>query len=148
MPNQQIEPATVTRLRSISPQLLSRKLRVAGWLLHHNTENSTILIHDGEDALLVDVSLCLSPSALSPWLRESKTIVMALGYLEFSHRALPLPVLSAHAPLVDVNPHLVLRAILAEEARDLDMSLWNKAIEAREEVMARAESDQSRQEQR
>ena len=103
MPNQQIESAAVTRLASISPKLLSRKLRVAGWyviqyrvfgfpqadwgscrLLHHDTETSTIMIHDGADALLVDVSLCLSPFTPSPWLGESRTIVMVLGYLESS----------------------------------------------------------------
>ncbi|KAI9067099.1 hypothetical protein FKP32DRAFT_1609620 [Trametes sanguinea] len=136
MPNQQIESATTTRLRSISPRLLSRKVRVAGWLLHHDTANQTIMIHDGEDALLVDVSLCLNPGASSPWLRESRTIVMALGYLELSERQLPLPVLSAHAPNVEVNPRLVLKAIVAQEARDLDMALWNKAIEAREQAAA------------
>ncbi|KAL7281267.1 hypothetical protein ACG7TL_004575 [Trametes sanguinea] len=137
MPNQQIESATTTRLRSISPKLLSQKLRVAGRLLHHDTANQTVLIHDGEDALLVDVSLCLNPGASAPWLRESRTVVMALGYLELSDRQLPLPVLPAHAPDVEVNPRLVLRAIVAQEARDLDMALWNKAIEAREEVAAR-----------
>ncbi|CDO69294.1 hypothetical protein BN946_scf184976.g13 [Trametes cinnabarina] len=142
MPNQQIESATPTRLHAISTKLLSRKLRVAGRLLHHDTENSTILIHDGEDALLVDVSLCLSPGASSPWLREPGTIVMALGYLELLERSVPLPVLSAHAPDVAVNPRLVLKAIVAQEARDLDMAVWNKAIDAREEVTARETSQQ------
>ncbi|KAI0334971.1 hypothetical protein GY45DRAFT_1367013 [Cubamyces sp. BRFM 1775] len=142
MPNQQIESAAVTRLASVSPKLLSRKLRVAGWLLHHDTETSTIMIHDGADALLVDVSLCLSPYTPSPWLRESRTIVMVLGYLESSEKAIPLPVLPAHAPIVDVNPRLVLRAIVAEEARDLDMALWNKAIQAQEECASRARGPQ------
>ncbi|KAI0356202.1 hypothetical protein OH77DRAFT_1401713 [Trametes cingulata] len=133
MPNQQVESAAATRLSSISSKLLSKKLRVAGWLLHHDAESSIVLIHDGEDALLVDISLCLNAWRSAPWLRESRTIIMALGYLEASAKALPLPVLSAHAPLVNVNPHLVLRAIVTEEARDLDMSLWNRAIEAQEE---------------
>ncbi|KAI0373397.1 hypothetical protein BV20DRAFT_1049819 [Pilatotrama ljubarskyi] len=133
MPNQQVESAAATKLSSISPKLLSRKLRVAGWLLHHEPESSIILIHDGEEALLVDISLCLNAWRSAPWLRESRTVIMALGYLESSHKALPLPVLSAHAPLVNVNPHLVLRAIVTQEARDLDMSLWNRAIEAQEE---------------
>ena len=42
------------------------------------------------------------------------------------------------APLVSVNPHLILRAIVAEEAKDLDMALWNRAIDAREKCIARA----------
>ena len=43
--------------------------------------------------------------------------------------------LPTHAPLVSANPHVVLRAIVAQEARDLDMALWNRAIEAREEAL-------------
>ena len=46
--------------------------------------SSTIMIHDGEDALLVDISLCLSGYRRALWLRENKTPVMALGYLEAS----------------------------------------------------------------
>ncbi|KAI0675021.1 hypothetical protein C8Q78DRAFT_1075364 [Trametes maxima] len=134
MPNQQIESATATRLASVSPQMLSRKLRVAGQLLHYDIDSSTVLIHDSEDALLVDVALCLSAWRSTPWLREPRTVVMALGYLESSDKPLSLPVLSAHAPLVNVNPRLVLRAIVLEEARDLDLSLWNRAIAAREAV--------------
>lgn len=43
------------------------------------------MIHDGEDALLVDVSLCVQNAWRSPpWLRESGTIVMAVGYVESS----------------------------------------------------------------
>ncbi|KAI0645415.1 hypothetical protein C8Q79DRAFT_1010382 [Trametes meyenii] len=145
MPNQQIESATTTRLASISPRMLPRKLRVAGQLLHHDVESSTILIHDGEDALLVDVSLCLNAWRSAPWLREPRGIVMALGYLESSDKPLPLPVLSSHAPLVNVNPHLVLRAIVLEEARDLDLALWNRAIVAREAVAHTPAPDLSEQ---
>lgn len=39
---------------------------------------------------------------------------------------------------MNVNPYLVLRAIVAEEARDLDMSLWNCAIKAQEEAAQRS----------
>ena len=51
-------------------------------LLHDDITSSVIMIHDGEDALLVDISLCLSAFKPSLWLRESKSLVMALGYLE------------------------------------------------------------------
>lgn len=40
------------------------------------------MIHDGEDALLVDIKLCLSAFKTSLWLRESKSLVMVIGYLE------------------------------------------------------------------
>ena len=42
------------------------------------------MIHDGEDVLLVDVSLCLNAARSTRWLRESKTVIMAVGYLEVS----------------------------------------------------------------
>ncbi|KAI0702986.1 hypothetical protein C8T65DRAFT_786932 [Cerioporus squamosus] len=143
MPSQQVEPATPTRLSSISAQLVSRKLRVAGWLLHDNSASSIIMIHDGEDALLVDITLCLSAFKTSLWLRESKSLVVVLGYLEHRPIALSLPVLHAHAPDVAVNPHLILRAIVAEEARDFDMALWNHAIQAREDCDRRQEDRRS-----
>ena len=41
-----------------------------------------IMIYDGEDALFVDVSLCLSALAPARWLGESKAVVMAMGHLE------------------------------------------------------------------
>ncbi len=59
--------------------------------------------------------------------------------LRVRQTALPVPVLHAHAPDVAVNPHLILRAIVAEEARDLDMPLWNRAIQAREDCDRRQE---------
>ncbi|RDX50147.1 hypothetical protein OH76DRAFT_1349505 [Lentinus brumalis] len=139
MPSQQVQPATATRLSSISARLIAHKLRIAGWLLHDSSASSIIMIHDGEDALLVDIALCLSAFKTSLWLRESKSLVMVLGYLEHCPTALPVPVLHAHAPDVAVNPHLILRAIVAEEARDLDMPLWNRAIQAREDCDRRQE---------
>ena len=175
MPNQQIEHGAPTRLSTITSLLASQKLRVAGRqdfsircvsqyfaeglasrLLHDDTESSTIMIHDGEDALFVDMSLCLNPWKRSLWLRESKSVIMVLGYLELSSvsrpcylletfdilrgwllctECSPLPLLHAHAPLVDVNPRLVLRAIIVEEARDLDLALWNRAVQAQEELV-------------
>ena len=62
-------------LHSLTAQRLLR-------LLHDDTASSVIMIHDGEDALLVDISLCLCAFKTSLWLRESKSLVMALGYLE------------------------------------------------------------------
>ncbi|KAI0743824.1 hypothetical protein C8Q80DRAFT_1272461 [Daedaleopsis nitida] len=143
--SQQVESAVPTRLASISSRFASRKLRVAGWLLHDDAASATIMIYDGEDALLVDISLCVTGYRRALWLRESKTAVMALGYLEASREDLPLPVLHSHAPLVNVNPHLILRAIVVEDAKDLDMALWNRAIRAREDAASHktASADES-----
>lgn len=64
------------------PHLRSLTTRDFPRLLHDDSASSVIMIHDGEDALLVDASLCLSAFKTSLWLRESKSLVMALGYLE------------------------------------------------------------------
>ena len=53
-----------------------------GRLIHDDAPASTIMICDGDDALLVDVSLCLSAVRPAHWLRESRAVVMAVGYLE------------------------------------------------------------------
>ena len=43
------------------------------------------MIYDGEDALFVDVSLCLNAWKPSLWLHESRTAVIVLGYLELTN---------------------------------------------------------------
>ena len=56
-------------------------------------------------------------------------------------RPLRVPELHSHAPPVSINPHLILRAIVVREARGLDMALWNRAIQAREDDARRSASD-------
>lgn len=42
-----------------------------------------LMMHDGEDALLVDISLCVRNAWRSPrWVFESKTVIMVVGYVE------------------------------------------------------------------
>lgn len=44
-----------------------------------------LMMHDGEDALLVDISLCVRNAWRSPrWVFESKTVIMVVGYVESS----------------------------------------------------------------
>ncbi|KAH9928762.1 hypothetical protein B0H21DRAFT_120473 [Amylocystis lapponica] len=129
-----VEPATPFTMSSITRKLASRKLRIAGRLLAYDILSATILVADAGSALFVDISLCLDPGKSLPWLREGKTTVIALGYLEERDNPLPLPVLPAHAPATEVDPHLVLCALLVTDSPDLDMELWNRAIEERERI--------------
>ena len=101
-----IDHAHVVTISSIagsrSPELVTRKIRVAGRLVRiflficsssdtttrrvqaYDSLNGLIVLRDGEttDDVLVDISLCLSPFKTYPWLQEQNTVVMILGYLE------------------------------------------------------------------
>ncbi|CCM03338.1 uncharacterized protein FIBRA_05467 [Fibroporia radiculosa] len=129
---QKLQTATPITIASVSQEMTSRKVRVAGRVLAHNTEASLLLLADGDAALFVDISLCLSPFKSAPWLQEINTPVLALGYIEESPNPLPLPTLPLHAPsATKVDPYLVLKALLVTEAPDLDLAMWNHAIEER-----------------
>jgi len=128
----QIQAARPVRIASIEPQLVSQKLRIAGRILAYNREDAILLIAYGSDALFVDISLWLDPSKFLPWLEESNNIVMVLGYLEERTEALPLPTLPLHARDVEVDPHLVVSALLVSECPDLDIDMWNRSIVERE----------------
>ncbi|OBZ66567.1 hypothetical protein A0H81_13466 [Grifola frondosa] len=126
---QQVEHASPVKLSSITTDLVSRKLRIAGRLLAYDFDTTILLLHDGDNGLLVDVSLCLNPYKSMRWLRESNAIVMVFGYLEQSSSPLPVPALPYHSRATKVNHYLVLRAMLAQEAPDLDLVLWNRCLE-------------------
>ena len=52
---------------------------------------------------------------------------------------LPIPVLPAYAPAPGIDGRIVLRALLVTAARDLDMRMWNLAIQERECAEAQTE---------
>ena len=41
-----------------------------------------MILTDEDDSVLIEVSLCVDPFKSSHWLRESRTMVVAMGYLE------------------------------------------------------------------
>jgi len=45
---------------------------------------------------------------------------------------LPIPVIPSYAPAPVINPQLVFRALRVIQASDLDLNLWNLAIEEKE----------------
>lgn len=54
-------------------------------MLHYDDDTSMLMMHDGEDALLVNISLCIRNAWRSPqWVFESKTVIMVVGYIEAS----------------------------------------------------------------
>ncbi|KDQ57752.1 hypothetical protein JAAARDRAFT_194034 [Jaapia argillacea MUCL 33604] len=132
----QMDPATPIKLSSIrngGDALLGRKFRIAGRSLSYDPETQLILLGDRDALVLVDVSLCADPYKGSSWIREDKSIIMAIGYLERSPTPFPIPYVPSHTmiPRVSVDATLVLRAIIVIEASDLDLGLWNTAIDER-----------------
>lgn len=127
-------------------------------MLSYDTDTQLVIVIDGEDALLVDVSLCVDPWT-GPWIRERLCKVMTLGHLESADVSifpsegvathlvdfsalkdqLAIPTLPNFAPAPSVDPHLVLRAILITPVPDLDLNLWNASIK---EMEASIDSDE------
>ncbi|KAI0345856.1 hypothetical protein BDW22DRAFT_1353461 [Trametopsis cervina] len=116
--------AEVLRISSLTPAHRLRKIRVAGRLQAYALEESIIVLEDDDLHLLVDISLCLSGQASYPWLRERNTVVVAVGYLEVTDMILE----------DDTEPvtTIILHALLITERRELDLRVWNAAIEQSE----------------
>ena len=74
-----------------------------------------VQLTDGNHVLPVDVSLCLDPFKNPSWLHERHALVMFIGHLE---------VIQAHS----ASDSVILRALIASETTDLQMSLWDRAI--------------------
>jgi len=123
------DPAIPTRISSINKVLSSQKLRIAGRLLSYDDKSGLILVMDGHEAVLVDVSLCVGRWS-SDWIREYLSQIMVVGYLDKSVEALPIPTIPKYIPAPVVDPMLVIRALFVVEARELDMDAWNAGIEA------------------
>ncbi|OCH86516.1 hypothetical protein OBBRIDRAFT_797106 [Obba rivulosa] len=126
---QQPESATPISIRAIKREHASRKLRVAGRVLCYDADSATLTLADGDVALFVDVSLCVSTQKPMGWLWETNNLAVALGYLERVLKPLPLPTLPVNAPNTVVDPRLILRALVLNHSPDLNLALWNVAAE-------------------
>lgn len=119
-------------------------------MLSYDPLTALALVYDEDAALLIDVSLCVDPYTSGRWIRERKGFVMVLGYLERSpvclaftppslailkgsfvpQTQLAIPDLPAYAPAPNIDPTLLLRALIVRPAlRDVDMALWNEAAD-------------------
>ncbi|THU99126.1 hypothetical protein K435DRAFT_855948 [Dendrothele bispora CBS 962.96] len=141
----QTDSATPTRIDSIQDALVGQKLRLAGRrventrllnfvsinftlrMMCYSGESGLIVLEYKNKAVMVDVSLTVGPS--SRWVNEKFNTVMVIGHLEQSTIALPVPEMPTYANAPQIDPHLVLYAILAIPAFDLDLGLWNSTIE-------------------
>lgn len=106
------------------------------------------MIDDEGTPLLVDISLCLSGDASFPWLREKNTIVMTMGYIDvvdmivedvsrnFAANPLSVNLIQDMEPV----PTLILRALVVTERPELDLDIWNSAIDAFRQKRSKAQS--------
>ncbi|KIM92027.1 hypothetical protein PILCRDRAFT_810024 [Piloderma croceum F 1598] len=132
---QQTEPATPTRLSAIGKDHTGCKLRVTGRMLSYDSMTALVLLQDEDTALLIDVSLCVDPKSSGRWIRERKDIVTAIGYLERSPTQLTIPDLPPYSAAPDIDPALVLRALLVQPVfPDVDMKLWNDVAQEHEDT--------------
>ncbi|KAF8622763.1 hypothetical protein AX15_006850 [Amanita polypyramis BW_CC] len=130
---QQTEHAVPTRVETVDQNAVGRKLRLVGRVLSYEPTTGMALLLDGEQGLILDVSLCVDHYS-SSWTRERLCLVMVVGHLETSpllhvQTDLPIPIIPAHAPTPRLDPRLVLQAVLVTQCADLDVNLWNTAID-------------------
>ncbi|KAJ3801037.1 hypothetical protein GGU11DRAFT_308867 [Lentinula aff. detonsa] len=73
--------AAPARLAAIGDALVGQKLRLVGRMMCYDSTTGFISLWDKEDALLVDVTLCLDPSA-NVWLQDNFCSIQVIGHLE------------------------------------------------------------------
>ncbi|KAJ7647203.1 hypothetical protein FB45DRAFT_1100144 [Roridomyces roridus] len=129
-----MQPALLTRIDSVTQELLGKKLRLAGEVLAYDATTALVILRarardggEGWAGVLVDVSDCVSQWS-KPWLRERFCKVTTVGYLERAADT-RLPEMPPHVRLPGVlDCGLVVRALLVSSARDLTMETWDEAI--------------------
>ncbi|KIJ68010.1 hypothetical protein HYDPIDRAFT_126622 [Hydnomerulius pinastri MD-312] len=143
---QQVDNASIMMLDCISEDDVGRKLRVAGRMLTYDAESALVLLHDATSALLVDVSLCVDADVLLStknatdrnvdhcWALERKGLVWVVGYLERVDSQLPIPTLPAYLAPPDIDPSLVMRAVVVAPARDLNTAQLRAVLAEMAEV--------------
>jgi len=129
------QTASVTPVSNVNDHLIGRKLRLIGRMLSYDSIAALVLIQDQDTALLVDVSLCVDPRTSGKWIRERKSMVFVLGYLERSNTQLIIPNLPSYSLAPNINPSLVIRALLVYPTLpDVDLKLWNEILNEHDEV--------------
>ncbi|KAI5987509.1 hypothetical protein EDD15DRAFT_2372232 [Pisolithus albus] len=134
---QQVEHATVMTLDSITEDDVGRKLRVAGRMLTYDPESTFVLLQDACSALLVDASLCINlevmHSVFDSSSDHSKSPTGWLAMLKLPDQ-LPIPILPACLPAPDINPSILMHALIISPAKDLDMLRLHAALMEMTEV--------------
>ncbi|KDQ21903.1 hypothetical protein BOTBODRAFT_26310 [Botryobasidium botryosum FD-172 SS1] len=112
-------------------------------MLSYDPYTNIILLSHRTDAVLVDATLCLDPEQPQPLLRHPKAKVMIIGEVERAPELSRAPPLGQHMEPPDIDTGLIVRAIFMKEADDIDLDLWEKAVQAREKVVAPVQVDNS-----
>lgn len=134
-----VDSARLTRLSSISDDMIGRKLRVVGRVLCYDLGSATMLLENEGLAIAVDISLCLSSGGSLPWLVEARSVVTVFAYLERPPQSAPRsPALPSRIPPPTMIPRLQLQAILVLHSPDLDMRLWNETVTEMETIDVQA----------
>ncbi|KAF9526591.1 hypothetical protein CPB83DRAFT_794417 [Crepidotus variabilis] len=129
------QPASATRIKlcDINSDLIGRKLRVAGRVLSYDVNTGLIVLVDGKEAVLVDISLALDFHS-KVWATDRLSTIMAIGDLESSDAPLEIPsTASPHVLALKISNQLVLRAILVIPSPNLDLGLWKAVLDEEEE---------------
>ncbi|KAF8723910.1 hypothetical protein AX14_009016 [Amanita brunnescens Koide BX004] len=124
---QQTAHATPTRIASLGQSMVGSKVRVAGRILSYEPTTGLALLLDGEQGIIIDVSLCIDHNS-SSWTRERLSLAMVVGYVETSMEV-AIPTIPAHAPAPRVDAGVVVRAVLVTACADLDLDVWKAGIE-------------------
>ncbi|KAJ7091259.1 hypothetical protein C8R44DRAFT_417154 [Mycena epipterygia] len=125
-----MDPAIPTLLEDIGPDLLGKKLRVAGQALAYDAHTGLALLRSRNVAVMLDATQCVSAWAGRDWVGEHLCTVTAVGYLERAPTGLRVPALPLHFPATRIEEGLVLRALLVVARPELDMGLWRAGVEA------------------
>jgi len=109
---------------------VNEKIRVAGSLVCYDTNTLLALVQDRSYAVLVDMTLCVDPSQNDQWAKQMKGNVMITGHLESVIESLDIPPLPVYSDMPEVDPYLVIRAIIVRTAETLNLNKWRSGINA------------------
>ncbi|KAF5393398.1 hypothetical protein D9757_000690 [Collybiopsis confluens] len=89
--------AAPTQLASVDDSLAGHKLELSGKMMSYDPETGFVLLWDKDDALLVDVALCLDRGA-NTWIQTKFVSLTVIGHLEKCLASVAIDRNSLHPP--------------------------------------------------
>ncbi|EKM81082.1 hypothetical protein AGABI1DRAFT_36725 [Agaricus bisporus var. burnettii JB137-S8] len=77
------EHGVPTVLGKVDESMVGKKVRLVGRMLWYDPRSGLIALVDGDRAVLVDVSLCVSSNS-SAWVQEYLCQLVVVGYVELN----------------------------------------------------------------
>lgn len=114
-------------LDKVDVSMVGKKLRLVGRMLWYEPTSGLMALIGVDRAVLVDVSLCVTPK--STWVQEQLCQLIVLGHLESCEVALPMPLFPERSQTPAINPHIVLRAVIVTPDESLNISEYNAFLE-------------------